>query len=379
MACPPFACVVVAAGTGARAGGAAPKQYQALGGRPLLRHTLEALLACPALAELRVVIQPHHLDLYTEATRGLSLPPPVWGGKETRQESARNGVCAFARLEEDDILLIHDAARPFVSVRDIEAVATAARAHGAATLTAPMADSLRGPGGPLDRAGVVAVTTPQGFRYGPLARAHAAAGTGFTDDAALVETTLGLAPALVPGGRWNMKITTQEDMMLAQKCLAQPRTALGTDVHAFGPAGSGPLVLGDVEIPHDRGLVGHSDADAALHAVVDALLGLACAGDIGVHFPPTDPQWRGVASRVFVEKAVGILGTAGGRLTHLDLTIVCEAPRIGPHRQAIRAALAEMVDLDAGLVSVKATTTEGLGFTGRGEGLAAQAVATALF
>jgi 2-C-methyl-D-erythritol 4-phosphate cytidylyltransferase / 2-C-methyl-D-erythritol 2,4-cyclodiphosphate synthase len=371
--------LIVAAGLGARAGGDVPKQYQHIGGRPLLRRTLDAVLACPGLAGVRVAIQPAHRALYDAAVAGLDMPPPVAGGRVTRQESVFNGVRAFAHLADDDVLLVHDAARPLVTADEIGALVACLDTHPVATLCHPVRDSLRGPGGPLSRQGVVAVTTPQGFRYGLLRDAHAWALENtreFTDDASLVEA-FGTPPHLVPGGAGNMKVTDAQDMAMAQKMFAEPRTATGFDVHAFG--GPGPVILCGVEIPHDRGLVGHSDADAALHALTDALLGLTAAGDIGAHFPPSDPKWRGAASRIFVEKAMDILRTAGGRLVHIDLTIVAQAPKIGPHRDAMRAAVAGMTGLGIERVSVKATTTEGLGFPGRGEGLAAQATATALF
>lgn len=371
--------LIVAAGLGARAGGAVPKQYQDIGGRPLLRRTLDAVVACPGLAEVRVAIQPAHRALYDTAVAGLDLPPPVPGGRVTRQESVFNGVRAFGHLADDDVLLVHDAARPFVDLDEIQALVACLDTHPAATLCHPVRDSLRGPGGPLARAGVVAVTTPQGFRYSLLRDAHAWALESkreFTDDASLVEA-FGAPPHLVAGHAGNMKVTDEGDMAMAHKLFAHPRTATGFDVHAFG--GPGPVILCGVEIPHDRGLVGHSDADAALHALTDAILGLTAAGDIGAYFPPSDPQWRGAASRLFVDKAVDILRTAGGQLVHIDLTIICQAPKIGPHRQAMRAEVAAMTGLPIERVSVKATTTEGLGFTGRGEGLAAQATATALF
>lgn len=378
IASPPFYCLVVAAGLGARVGGDIPKQYQRLGGKMLLRHTLDALLTCPGLREMRVAVQPEHLSLYENAVQGLCLPPPVWGGIETRQQSVFNGIKAFSHLKYEDIFLIHDAARPFISIKDIDALLHALDHNEAATLVAPITSSLRGADGHVSREGMMTVTTPQGFHYGLLARAHAAAEPGFNDDACLVEAA-GISVALVPGSTQNIKLTTKDDMDMAAKILSTPCVAMGFDVHGFNAAGSGPLRLCGVDIAYERGLIGHSDADVVLHAITDALLGLTANGDIGTHFPPHDIIWKNADSRLFVEKALEILIKNNGFLTHIDITIICEMPKITPYREAMQEAVARITHLPKTCISIKATTTEGLGFTGRGQGIAAQAVATALF
>lgn len=371
-----FSVMVVAAGSGARAGGGVPKQFRRIGARALLRHTLGALMACPGLADIRVGIQMRHRALYEEAVEGLDLPPPFQGGRETRQETVFNGLQAFSHLLDTDKLLIHDAARPFVPPQDIAALVRALDEYPCATLCSNVTNSLRGPGGAILRDGLVETHTPQGFRYSLLRDAHARAMPGFTDDASLVEAVTGTPAHLVQGCAHNMKVTTEEDMSMALKLLSKPVSASGLDVHAFG--GPGPLRLGGADIPYDRGLAGHSDADVLLHAVTDALLGLTASGDIGAHFPPSDPQWRGADSRIFVEKALDILRERGGHIMHLDCAIIAQAPKIGPYRGVIQESLATITGLPPASVSVKATTTEGLGFTGRGEGIAAQALVSAV-
>jgi 2-C-methyl-D-erythritol 4-phosphate cytidylyltransferase / 2-C-methyl-D-erythritol 2,4-cyclodiphosphate synthase len=376
--------LIVAAGRGSRFGGPLPKQYALLAGQPVLRRTLEACRSAPQINRLRVVIAPGDEAHYREATRGLDLPSSVLGGS-SRQQSVLNGLEALAD-HAPDFVAVHDAARPFVRAVDIAACLAAASAPGidGAILGVPLSDTIKrsDAGGAIvetvPRAQLWRAQTPQIFRYAALLRAHRAAAalgaseaTALTDDAAVAERA-GLKVVMVEGSEDNRKITTAED--LARGVAMETRTALGFDVHGFGPGKA--VMLGGVAIPHTHTLAGHSDADAALHALTDAVLGTIGAGDIGQHFPPSDPQWRGVSSDRFLRHAVELLAARGGRIVHLDLTLVCEAPRIGPHREAMAASIARIAGLSADRVSVKATTTEGLGFTGRREGIAAHAVAT---
>jgi len=374
--------LIVAAGRGSRFGGPRPKQYALLAGRPVLRHTLEAYRSAPEINQLRVVIAPGDETHYAAAVEGLRLPEPVLGGV-SRQQSVLNGLEALAEAPPD-FVAVHDAARPFVRPVDILACLEAASASGVdgAVLGVRLSDTLKrsDAGGAITetiaRAGLWRAQTPQIFRFARLLEAHRAASalgqseaSALTDDAAVAERA-GLKVVMVEGSEDNRKITTADDLGLAM----ETRTAFGFDVHGFGPGNA--VMLGGIAIPHHHALAGHSDADVALHALTDAVLGTIGAGDIGQHFPPSDPQWKGASSDRFLRHAVELLAARGGRLVHLDLTLVCEAPRIGPHREAMAASIARIAGVDAGRVSVKATTTEGLGFTGRREGIAAQAVAT---
>ena len=375
------AALIVAAGRGSRFGGPLPKQYASLAGQPVLRRTLEVLRATPGIDRLQVVIAAGDEPLYQAAVEGLDLPPPVIGGV-SRQQSVLNGLEALAG-QPPDLVAIHDAARPFVRVSDILACLEALEPGvDGAVLGVPLADTLKRVdesgrlAGTVPRDGLWRAQTPQVFRFARLLDAHrAAAGLGaveataLTDDAAVAERA-GLRLVMVQGHDDNRKLTTTDDMMQT----FETRTALGFDVHGFAPGDR--VMLGGVAIPHDQALDGHSDADVALHALTDAVLGTIAAGDIGKHFPPSDPQWRGASSDRFLRHAVGLVRDAGGRIVHLDLTIVCEAPRVGPYRDAMIEAIAGIAGIDRARVSVKATTTEGLGFTGRREGIAAQAVAT---
>lgn len=371
--------LVVAAGAGQRAGGAAPKQYQPLRGRPMLRHCLDTFVAHPGVDATAVVIDPAHRALYDAATAGLDLLPTVAGGA-TRQQSCHLGLQALAQDPPDQVL-IHDAARPFVSPAVVDRVLTALEAVPGALPALPVADTLKRAGQhtvteTVDRAGLWRAQTPQGFAYAPIAAAHDAARgrDDLTDDAAVAEAA-GLAVAIVAGDPDNEKITTSEQLAGANAVSAQLRTGFGFDVHAFADGGD-HVVLGGVPIAHNRSLAGHSDADVVFHAITDAVLGAIAAGDIGQHFPPSDDQWRGSASSVFLSHAAELVAAQGGRITNVDVTVICQAPPIGPHRAAMQAAIAETLGIAANQVGVKATTTEGLGFTGRGEGIAAQAVAT---
>ncbi|WBT36397.1 bifunctional 2-C-methyl-D-erythritol 4-phosphate cytidylyltransferase/2-C-methyl-D-erythritol 2,4-cyclodiphosphate synthase [Hyphomicrobium sp. DMF-1] len=387
------AALIVAAGRGARAArdGLAPKQYAPLAGRPVLAHAIAAFEACPGISSITVVIHPDDRDLYAaSAPKSASkLKPPVPGGA-TRQDSVRLGLASLER-EAPRHVLIHDAARPFVAPETIARVLAALETHEGALAAEPLADTLKRDRGDgtvsetVPRAGLWKAQTPQGFRYAPILAAHGRAAaqgrTDFTDDAAIAEWA-GIAVTLVESPSRNFKLTTQEDLIMAEQLLRpeaplwEPRTGTGFDVHAFCEGDH--VWLGGVRIPHDRGLLGHSDADAPLHALTDALLGAIGDGDIGQHFPPSDPAWKGARSRVFVEDAAARIAKRGGRITNVDVTILCEAPRIGPHRDAIRNAIAGMLGIELTRVAVKATTTEQLGFTGRKEGIAALASATVL-
>ena len=378
---PNVAGLIVAGGSGSRAGGHLPKQYRPLVGVPMLRRSVESFLACAAVSTVQVVIGNGHEPEYRGATAGLCLRPVVTGGG-TRQESVRRGLSALCEMQPD-FVLIHDAARPLVSRPLIEAV-VAGLQNGAQAVVPllPVSDSLRRidngqVGSSLSRDGVCRVQTPQGFVFGTIRDAHERfAGSGATDDISLAERA-GLKIAAVAGEEINFKVTMPQDFEMAEQLLAgggETRVGTGFDVHRFVP-GDHVWFCG-VRIPYAQALEGHSDADAGLHALTDAILGALAAGDIGQHFPPSDERWRGAPSRLFLEHAAGLVRGAGGTIVHCDVTVICEAPKLAPHRQAMRASIADILRIDVSRVSVKATTTEGLGFTGRGEGLAAQAVAT---
>lgn len=382
------AAIVVAAGTGSRAakGDAAPKQYRPVAGVPLLRRTIEALLAVPEIDFVLPVIHADHGPLYEEL--GLSGPrllPPATGGA-TRQASVRAGLSALGP-KRPDLVLIQDAARPFVDEPMVTAVLTALDGHDGALPAIAVTDTLkRAPDGrnvvgTEDRSTLFAAQTPQGFRFPQILAAHLRATNlprEFTDDAAVAEWA-GLSVALTPGSARNMKITHAEDFARAARLLGGERdmeTRIGTgfDVHPF-TAGD-HVTLGGVRIAHTQALEGHSDADAGLHALTDALYGALGEGDIGTHFPPSDPQWRGADSAVFLGHAAGLVAARGGRIVNLDLTFVCEAPRIGPHVAAMRERIGAICAIAPTRVAVKATTSEKLGFLGRGEGIAALATAS---
>ena len=372
--------LIVAAGRGMRFGGDGPKQYQTLGGAPLLRRTVKAFLDHPGVSAIQPVIHPDDALLYAEAIADLpwiKLLPAVHGGA-TRQQSVRNGLEALAG-KPPDLVLIHDGARPMVSASVIGAVIDTLRDADGALPCLPVVDTLKRldggkVGATVSRDGLARAQTPQGFRYPAILAAHRkAGGVDFTDDAAVLEAAGGTVVS-VPGDEANVKVTTMDDLKRLEGALMEIRTGTGFDVHKFGP-GDGVWLCG-LKIPHTQGLEGHSDADVALHAATDAILGAIGDGDIGAHFPPTDPQWRGVSSDRFLRHAYDLMKARGGALTHLDVTIICERPKVGPHRAAMVARIAEIMGVEKHRVSVKATTTEGLGFTGRREGIAAQAVAT---
>lgn len=368
--------LIVAAGRGVRAGDGPPKQYRLLGGRPVLSHALRPLCAHPGITEARVVIHPDDRDLYEDAAAGQQLGPAIAGGA-TRRESVLAGLEAIAASGGAGQVLIHDAARPFLPAAVIDRLLAALDGHKAAIPVLDVVDSLVRDGATLPRAGIKRVQTPQAFGFEALLAAHRAWNGGEPTDDAEMMRLAGHKVAEVEGDERLRKLTTAEDFAEAEAAFARKlvsRTGLGIDVHAFGPGDR--LWLAGVEIAHERGLVGHSDADVALHALTDALLGCIAEGDIGTHFPPSDPKWRGVASSVFVTHAVERIAARGGVIDHVDLTIIAEEPKIGPHRDAMKRAVARLLRLDPGRISIKATTTERLGFTGRGEGIAAQCVAT---
>jgi len=370
--------LIVAAGSGSRAGGP-PKQYRRIAGKAVLAHAIDRL-SHPGIDEIRVVIGPGQDQSYREALDGRALPSPIVGGSE-RRTSVRNGLEAIAADNGAARILIHDAARPFLPSQVVDRLLTALVLNEGAVPVLPVVDTLAAANGVLGdtapREGLVRVQTPQAFRFDPILAAHRHWSGGEATDDAQIARAAGLDVATVGGDVALEKITHEEDFARAEAMLAArmtSRTGLGFDVHAF--AAGEELWLAGLRIPHDRGLKGHSDADIVLHAVTDALLGAAGEGDIGDHFPPSDPQWRGAASSIFVDHARALIEQRGGRIDHVDVTLICEEPRIGPHRAAMRQSLAAMLRLPDGRISIKATTTERLGFTGRGEGMAAQAIAT---
>jgi 2-C-methyl-D-erythritol 4-phosphate cytidylyltransferase / 2-C-methyl-D-erythritol 2,4-cyclodiphosphate synthase len=380
-----IAAVIVAAGRGHRAGGDLPKQYRALAGEPVIRPTLAAFLAHPRVGAVQPVIHPDDAPLFRAATGGLSTLPPAHGGA-TRQASVRAGLEALAG-SAPDLVLIHDAARPFLTSGLITRAIAAGEEHGAAVPAIAIADTVKKIDDQamvtetLERSRLRMVQTPQAFAFGLIVDAHrraAAAGLeDFSDDAALAEWA-GHRVNVFAGETANVKLTTEDDFVRAEvlrtAALADVRTGSGFDVHAF--ADGDHVMLGGVRIPHARGLTGHSDADVALHALVDAILGALADGDIGAHFPPSDPQWRGAASERFLAFASERVRARSGVIAHLDVTIVCEAPRVAPHRDAMRTSIAAIAGIPITRVAVKATTSERLGFTGRGEGIVAMATAT---
>lgn len=375
------AALIVAAGRGTRFGGERPKQYQPLLGRPLLRWTIEAFLRHPAIALVQGVIHPDDAAFYDEAVAGLALPAPVCGGA-TRQASVRAGLEALAARGATRVL-IHDAARPLVRATLIDRVLAGLEEAEGALPALPVTDSLRRVehglvSGSLPRDGLVRAQTPQGFRMDAILAAHrAAASADFTDDAAILQAAGG-AVRVVAGDEEALKVTEADDLLRVERLildrLGDIRTASGFDVHRF-TAGDHVMLCG-VRVPHSHGLAGHSDADAGLHALTDAILGALAEGDIGAAFPPSDPQWRGVDSAVFLAHARDRVAARGGVIAHVDVTLICERPKITPHREAMRTRIAEILRIDSARVSVKATTTEELGFTGRREGIAAQAIAS---
>jgi len=368
--------LIVAAGKGERAGGGVPKQFRLLGGKPVLRWAVESLIRHPAVQSTRIVVAEGQQDSAKQALQGLDVGELITGGAE-RADSVRAGLGAI----EADAVLVHDAARPFCPPSVVDRLLASLEFFEGAAPVLPVGDTLARIddtlGDPVDRAGLGRVQTPQAFRLGALRSAYELwNGPPPTDETTVVRAA-GMRVAAVAGDPALEKLTLPSDFDRAEQWLAgkmTPRTGMGFDVHAF--YGVGPIMLGGLEVPHDRGLSGHSDADVVLHAITDALLGAAGLGDIGEHFPPSDPRWKGADSSLFLAHAASLLRERGAIIDHVDCTIIAEAPKVGPYRQAMRSRIAEITGLNVEQVSVKATTTEGLGFTGRREGIAAQAIAS---
>lgn len=387
-----IAALVVAAGKGERAGSGLPKQYRKLGGLTVLRRTLDALVASGIFDAAVVVTDPTHEVLYRNSIgdfpqETLVLLPPAKGGA-TRQESVRNGLEALASIPggPPETVMIHDAARPFVASDTIHALADciASGGYDAAIAAVPVVDTLKRSADGIStvttvqREGLWRAMTPQAFRFDTILDLHRrfSGQRGMTDDAALAEAA-GIPVKLVACNDDNFKITTASDFEKAAFMIRQnqmTRTGIGFDVHRFGPGDH--VMLGGLAIPHTQGLEGHSDADVLLHAITDAILGAIAAGDIGSHFPPSDPQWKGASSDRFLRHAADLVRNKGGQIVSIDATVIGERPKVGPHRDEIASSVAAILDIPASRIGIKATTTERLGFTGRGEGLAAQAVAT---
>ena len=372
------AALIVAAGRGQRFGGSQPKQYAPLNGETVLRRTLRAFCAHPGVGQTVVAIHPDDETLFVESAKGLPRVRFVHGGAQ-RQDSVRLGLEALAK-DAPDIVLIHDGARPNIAATVIDAVIEGLKSADGVLPAVPVVDTIKrvsngNVGETVARENLVRAQTPQGFRFPLILAAHRNfAGEALTDDTALFERA-GHAVRIVPGDEANVKVTTMDDLARMNAALSEVRIGQGFDVHKFGPGNA--VWLCGITVPHTHGLEGHSDADVALHAATDAILGAIGSGDIGQHFPPSDPKWRGAASHQFLSHAYELLRARGGSLTHLDITIICERPKVGPHRAAMVASIAKILGIEESRVSVKATTTEGLGFTGRQEGIAAQAVATA--
>jgi 2-C-methyl-D-erythritol 4-phosphate cytidylyltransferase / 2-C-methyl-D-erythritol 2,4-cyclodiphosphate synthase len=379
------AAIVVAAGRGERAGGMQPKQYRTLLGEPVLKRALRTFALHPAIDAVQAVIDPAESESFRGAIRELPKCLAPAAGGSTRQRSVRAGLEALAELKPS-IVLVHDAARPLASAALVDRALAAVEATGAAVPVIALSDTVKRVDktgtviSTLDRNELRAVQTPQAFFFAPFIEAHRRASKAgfddFPDDAALAEWA-GIPVATFAGEAGNLKLTTADDFVRAEAiadAVTDVRTGTGFDVHAFGPGGR--VMLGGVAIPHDKGLIGHSDADVLLHALTDAVLGALGEADIGHHFPPAQEEWRGAASDQFLAFAASRVRARGGRIAHLDATVLCETPKLAPHRDAIRARIAAIAGIEISRVSVKATTTEGLGFIGRKEGIAAMATAT---
>jgi len=383
-----IAVIIVAAGRGHRFGGEMPKQYLEVHQQPLVRHAVQAFLDHPAIDLILPVIHPDDADILANALGGLDYLEPVAGGA-ARQDSVRNGLEGLAS-SAPDYVLVHDAARPMVAPALIDRVIEALQDTSGVIPGIAVVDTLKRADDDgiitdtVSRDGLWRAQTPQGFKYADLLAAHRSAiGQELTDDAAVMEAS-GYRVAVVLGDENNIKVTTPDDLMRMEEIMSDDsaqaklvrspsfRIGSGYDVHKLGPGDH--VTLCGVKITSERALIGHSDADVALHAVTDAVFGAIADGDIGSHFPPTDSQWRGASSDQFLAYACERMRERGFELSNIDLTIICEKPKIGPHRDAMRARLAEIAQIDVSCVSVKATTTERLGFTGRGEGIAAEAV-----
>ena len=371
------AVIIVAAGTGTRAGGPVPKQYQICAGKPILQHTIERILRSDRVDQLVCVISPAasvHYDPIHAAIDDMRLMSPADGGA-TRAASVQAGLAAFADAPPENIL-IHDAARPGVTLDMLNRVIVALETHDGAYPALPVSDALWRDQAPQPRDGLKRAQTPQGFTYQKIVAAYEGADQNALDDVEIA-IAAGLSVAQIQGDEHCLKITYETDMAIAEKILRTApdiRVGNGYDVHAFEDGTH--VVLCGVHIDHPKALKGHSDADVAMHAITDAIYGALGEGDIGQWFPPSDPQWKGAASDIFLKHACERVGSNGFELSHIDCTIICEQPKIGPHTTAMREMVSVITGLEVGRISVKATTSERLGFTGREEGIAAQATAT---
>ena len=373
--------IIVAAGRGHRLGGEIPKQYLDVGGMPILRRTVNVFQENPAIDLIQVIIHPDDRELYDAAVSDMGLPEPVAGG-DTRQKSVLNGLESISE-HRPEYVFIHDAARPFLDQQLLNNLIDEVKNYGAVIPALSVTDTIKYMtadtiDSTLDRNYLYRAQTPQAFRYKAIFMAHRRfENNDLTDDSAIAEKG-GLKVRVVAGSEENFKITTKDDLEKAELMTGNNytdvRIGYGMDVHAFEKGDH--VILGGVKIPHDKSLKGHSDADVALHAITDAVLGAIAAGDIGEHFPPSVAKWKGASSDIFLKHAAKLVDDKDGVIASIDLTIVCEAPKIGPHRDLIRDKISEIIDLDINRISVKATTTEKLGFTGKGEGIMAQAVAT---
>lgn len=356
-----------------------PKQYIYINGKTILRHTIEKFIGIKNLKSLSVIINTKHQKLYNDAVKNLEISSFIKGGNN-RKESIYNGLKSIPNAVSGDIILIHDAARPMVRIYDIQKSIDAATNNKAATLAYKIPDTIysENTANTIDRNGLWAIQTPQTFEYDLITNAHEQLknNDNFTDDRGMVEE-LGHKVELIESSKENFKITTKEDLVMAEKLLSKERqtiTAMGFDVHAFKEGNS--VRLGGIDIPHNKSLKGHSDADVVLHAITDAILGTINEGDIGTHFPPSDPKWHGANSSLFLNEAVKKLNDKNSLLEFIDITILSEEPKIGPHREAMQKRISDITSLNKNNISIKATTTEKLGFTGRGEGIACQVIAT---
>lgn len=370
------AALIVAAGSGSRMGGDVPKQYRSIAGKAVLAHAVDALASHPSIDAVRIVIGQGQEELARQALGGRAVGDLIVGG-QTRADSVRAGLDAV----ECDIVLVHDAARPFCAHDVIDRLLAGLEGAEGAVPILPIADTLARADGVLgeaiDRDRAVRVQTPQAFRLDELRDAYRRWNGEAPTDEATVARAAGLSVATVEGDIMLEKLTGPSDWVRAEAMLSSrlvSRTGMGFDVHAF--SGDGPIMMGGIEIPHDRGLAGHSDADVVLHSITDALLGAAALGDIGQHFPPSDSRWKDADSAIFLKHASELVRSGGGIIDLVDCTVICEAPKVGPYREAMRRRVSEILDIALSQVSIKATTTERLGFSGRGEGIAAQAVAT---
>lgn len=377
----PFTVLIAAAGSGVRMGSDLPKQYMNIAGKTILRHTIERFLKIEGLKELRVIINPDHEELYHKSVQGVDVGEYIVGSKD-RKNSVYNGLMFFSDLHPKEKILIHDAARPFFDSGDIRTLLEVLQSKKAASLVCGNPNTLfdSQQNSYVDRANMCSILTPQGFHYETIMAAHKKYHgiDGFTDDTSLV-MAMGEPVEFIDSYAHNFKITTQDDLEMAEALLNNKRTitrtGLGFDVHAFALEPSDSVRLGGIDIPHPKSLKGHSDADVVLHTITDALLGAVAAGDIGDHFPPSNNDFKDMDSVVFLEKSADIVRAKGGEIVNIDITIMCEAPKIGPHKEQMRDNIARILELDVDKISIKATTTEKLGFTGRREGIAAQAVA----